>query len=202
MKHLNHATLLLTECLVLALLLSGCGESTAQAPATSPEPSAAMSAPGSEAEPPADSAAGAEASRPAGSEERGAARTATATAVRASSTPTTSSASGLTVRRLVVARDVEAREPVGADTRFNLNGEPLYAFLEMASTSTDAQEILVTFEHEDGTSVGHVELEIPSNVPRWRTWALSHNVTRAGEWRAVVRTAEGEIIGEATFEAI
>jgi len=196
MKQLTMATLLLAECYVLALVLTSCGEPTSQTPSTAPEPHAVLAAPASEA--------ALEGAQTARVEPARAASASAPAAAPATATPETTgtSAAGLTVRRLVVARDVENREPVGAGRRFSDSGEPLFAFLEMASESDEAQQIQVTFEHDGGTSVGHVTLEIPANAPRWRTWALSHNIGRAGEWRAVVRTSEGELLGELSFEII
>lgn len=198
MKDLFKTLAILAGCAALSALLAACGEPSSQAQETSPgagphggPAGAAALEGGVPVAAPAPPAASASTDDDASPAPRPAPRE-TATA----------SAAGLRVRRLVVARDVEAREPVGAGRRFARDGEPLFAFFEVASTSRDQQEVVVTFEQDDGTSVGHVRLEVPPRAPRYRTWALSHNVNRAGDWRAVVRTAEGELLAEAPFEVI
>jgi len=108
-------------------------------------------------------------------------------------------ASGILLRRIVVARDVEGREPVGASETFEQGGGALYAFVEAASESDLDQDIVITFERPDGTAVGFVNLLVPAEVPRWRTWARTHNVGQTGQWAAVARTAEGELLGRRPF---
>lgn len=109
-------------------------------------------------------------------------------------------AEGLEMRRLSVARDVENREPVGAASRFVASNEKLYAFMELVNTSDEARQVLVTFENEDGASVGHITVNIPANAPRWRTWAYSRRVNRPGTWTAIITTPEGTELGRERFE--
>jgi hypothetical protein len=107
--------------------------------------------------------------------------------------------SALEVRRIVVARGVENHEPVGVASRFVLDGTPLYAFMELSNPTSERQEIVVTFERTGGTAVGHVHLNVPAHASRYRTWALSRMVNRPGEWTAVVRTVDGELLDELAF---
>ncbi len=106
---------------------------------------------------------------------------------------------GVGLRRLVVARDVRGREPVGVADRF-ASGQPLVAFLELSNTSDEDADVVVTFDRPDGTSVGHVQLSVPAQAPRWRTWARTHNAGTEGPWEAVVRTPDGALVGRTHFE--
>ena len=104
----------------------------------------------------------------------------------------------LKIKRLVVTQAVEDREPV-AVTDVVDSETPVIAFLEVASGSTEDQQVVVTFEHETGDRVGLVNLSVPGNKPRWRTWGRTYNVNRDGRWTAVVRDSRGEELGRTEF---
>ncbi|MEM9190340.1 MAG: hypothetical protein AAGF12_14240 [Myxococcota bacterium] len=104
----------------------------------------------------------------------------------------------LTLRRLEVTRSIEGREPLDPGTSFSSVQAPLFAFIDCANEGAEDQELMVTFEHESGRTAGHVALEIPAEVPRWRTWMRSSHVTVPGAWEAVVRV-DGEVIGRQPF---
>lgn len=106
---------------------------------------------------------------------------------------------GLSLERLVVARDVIDREPVGSGARFEAGEGRIYAFVEAANHREGEADLQVTFEGPGARSVGHVALTIPANVPRWRTWAYSRLIDEPGEWHAVVRTTDGEVLGRTRF---
>ncbi|HEY8429574.1 MAG TPA: hypothetical protein VIL20_14420, partial [Sandaracinaceae bacterium] len=81
------------------------------------------------------------------------------------------------VRRLVVATGVEGREPTGAADVFRLGAQRrLYAFVEAVNETDDAATLRVTFEPDEGESVGHVALQVPANAARFRTWAYTRHV--------------------------
>ncbi len=101
------------------------------------------------------------------------------------------------MKRLVVAKHVENREPVGDGPL--VARQPLVAFLEFSNPSPSPLSVQVTFEHEGGTRVGFVELGIPAHSLRYRTWARSHNVGLPGHWSAVVRDDSGEEVDRQAF---
>lgn len=109
----------------------------------------------------------------------------------------------LQVRRLVVAEGVERgkREPVGAKAKFKLaDVDKLYAFVEVENPGKVESEVFVTFEPEDnGVSQGQVSLDVGAS-PRWRTWAYTRGVKKAGSWAAVVRSADGTVLARTPFE--
>ena len=104
----------------------------------------------------------------------------------------------LKVRRFVVTEKIEEREPQLA-TPLNLGGGPIYAFVELENSGDDPQQIEITFEHESGHTVGHVQLSIPGDVARWRTWGRTANIRKTGRWRAIVHDAAGEELGSTEF---
>lgn len=108
-------------------------------------------------------------------------------------------ASSLKIKRLVVTTGIEKREPVEADA-FRAGSQPVYAFVEMQNAGSEDERIIVTFEHAEGREVGKVELEIPAEQRRWRTWGRTRNVDRPGTWEAVIRTASGKELGRTSFE--
>lgn len=104
----------------------------------------------------------------------------------------------LKIKRLVVTQAVEDREPV-AVTDVVDSETPVIAFVEVASGSNEEQQVVVTFEHEAGEQVSPVNLSVPGNKPRWRTWGRTYNVNRDGRWTAVVRDSRGEELGRTEF---
>ena len=106
---------------------------------------------------------------------------------------------GLSLRRAAMTRGVENREPTDATELFVSSDERLYAHMAVRNTSDDTRFLYVTFERPDGTTTGHVELEIPANVYRWRTWAYTRHAQMPGEWTTVVRDADDHLVAEIPF---
>ena len=101
------------------------------------------------------------------------------------------------VKRLVIASDIEEREPVElASAKVN---EPIVAFVELNNKHDTESDIVVTFEHESGKKVGYVELTVPPKSPRFRTWGRTRNIKDAGEWTAIVSTKSGEELARKSF---
>jgi hypothetical protein len=107
---------------------------------------------------------------------------------------------GLKVRRLVVARHIEGREPAESGTRFTPDGAPLFAFVELENASPDTQQIVVTFERAGGPSLGNVKLDVPAKNARYRTWGQTRRIRNTGTWQAVVRTPSGQELARQAFE--
>jgi hypothetical protein len=105
----------------------------------------------------------------------------------------------LTVKRLNVTTEIKEREPV-ATTALTVGEDPMLAFVEMQNEADVDQKIVVTFEREGHKKVGFVELTIPADKTRWRTWAQTRNIKAPGEWTAVVSTADGTELARTTFE--
>lgn len=105
----------------------------------------------------------------------------------------------LRVRRLVVTSGIAGHEPDGSiGTMAVGEHERVFAFVELANAG-GAGSVVVTFERDGLSPTGHVELEVPQRVGRWRTWAFTRGVTSTGEWRAVVRDVDGRVLAEQDF---
>jgi len=106
----------------------------------------------------------------------------------------------LKLKRLVVTRKIENREPVTGDD-FKLGNAPVYAFLELENSAASPRGIRVLFENEDTkATVGHVKLSVPAAQPHYRTWGNTRMIRDAGHWVAVVTTVDGVELGRAAFE--
>jgi hypothetical protein len=105
----------------------------------------------------------------------------------------------LTVTRLTVTTEVKDREPVEAST-FVAGTESIVAFVEMSNAADVDQKIVVTFESTDAKKVGFIELTVPKNQTRWRTWGQTRNIKRSGDWTAVVSTEAGVELSRTDFQ--
>lgn len=106
----------------------------------------------------------------------------------------------LKLKRIVVTRKIENREPVAGD-EFKLGSAPVYAFVEFENSAHDAQDIRVMFQNEDTkATVGHVKLTVPATQARFRTWGNTRLIRDPGRWVAVVSTADGTELGRAPFD--
>jgi len=106
----------------------------------------------------------------------------------------------LKLKRIVVTRKIENREPVAA-ADFSLGSAPVYAFVELENSANSERNIRVLFQNEDTkASVGHVKLTVPATQTRFRTWGNTRMIRDAGYWVAVVSTADGVELGRAPFE--
>lgn len=115
-------------------------------------------------------------------------------------TPELYAEDGLTLRRFALSRSVEGREPIDSAFSFPAAEAPLYAFVDVANANGDERSVRVIFESPTGEQMGMVDLDIPNEVSRWRTWAYSRMITEPGQWEAIVETDEGELLGRISFE--
>ncbi len=106
----------------------------------------------------------------------------------------------LKLKRLVVTHEIENREPrLGTD--FALDSAPVYAFVELENTGSEARAIRILFQNEDTkATVGHVKLSVPGSQLRFRTWGNTRMIRDPGHWVAVVSTADGVELGRAPFD--
>src|SRR6185436_14576663 len=92
-----------------------------------------------------------------------------AAASAASSSSASAQTGSLHVKRLVVTRKIENREPV-EDHDIKLNSAPIYAFVELENEGAAARGVRILFENErSGATVGHVKLSVPGGQLRFRT---------------------------------
>ena len=106
----------------------------------------------------------------------------------------------LQVKRLIIAKDVENREPVEPASAFATTFDgPIYAFVEVGNRDRVASEVYVSFIREGGIERGPITLRV-GPAPRWRTWANTRLAKQKGTWFAVVRDASGKELARREFE--
>ncbi|MDB4976034.1 MAG: hypothetical protein JWN48_4375 [Myxococcaceae bacterium] len=102
------------------------------------------------------------------------------------------------VDRFVLATGVEGREPVGESDVFDTDTKQIFAFVQLEN-ETAPYAFEVHFEKVDGPrSLYGVKLKVPT-AERYRTWAWTKIRRSPGQYRAVLRTPEGEEIGSREF---
>jgi hypothetical protein len=106
----------------------------------------------------------------------------------------------LFVKRLVIAKGVKSREPVGASNAFAAGAQDkIYAFVEVGNRNQVASEIYVTFVNKKNGKAMSVPLKVGAGS-RWRTWVYTRHATKPGKWLAVVKNAKGKRLASAGFE--
>ena len=110
----------------------------------------------------------------------------------------------LTVAEISTARAYTAAEgATDATTTFSRTDGRVYVVVRIENPTRAEQDIRVAFERAEGTAApgarGGVALHLPAS-PRYRTVARTSTNRAPGRWRAVVRNAEGAVIGQVEFE--
>jgi hypothetical protein len=108
----------------------------------------------------------------------------------------------LFVKRLVIAKGVEAREPVSPASTFTQGeSDRIYAFVEVGNEDKAASAISVSFFRDGESDRGGVELRVGES-PRWRTWAFTRLAKKPGKWHVVVRGPKGQELARDSFEVV
>ena len=108
---------------------------------------------------------------------------------------------GLRVRRLILARNVEDREPVDPSTRFSAAaGGRVYAFIEVDNPARTEAELTIAWTRASGGEERGATTVRVGAMPRWRTWAFTSVARHSGNMLAVVRDSEGNLLARANFE--
>lgn len=131
---------------------------------------------------------------------------ASAPAVMASVAPAPTAAASVAstgsvhVKRLVVTRKIENREPVEG-TELTVGSAPIYAFVELENESAATRGVRILFENEKSkATVGHVKLSVPGGQQHFRTWGNTRMIAEPGRWVAVVSTSDGTELARAPFD--
>ena len=104
--------------------------------------------------------------------------------------------SQLTIEKLVIAKNVENREPVGASDSFPATTEKIYCFIEATNIEKDTQIKFVWYR--DSKKVHTYKLPLKQG-DRWRTYAYKNIYGKKGKWKVVVKDSAGNVITTASF---
>jgi hypothetical protein len=109
------------------------------------------------------------------------------------------SVSDVHIDRFVLAKDVAGREPVEETDTFSTDTDKIFAFVQFANAEGAPFSLRVTWEEADGPAspYGYV-MEVPT-AARFRTWSWTRIKRSPGQYRAVLRTLEGEEVASRTF---
>jgi hypothetical protein len=107
---------------------------------------------------------------------------------------------GLTIKRFVTTAQIENHEPVAVSSVFADHGETVYAFVEVSNESKEEKVLLVDFLMPEGQVSSRIELRVPPRVRRWRTWAYARHLSKPGNWRVEIRSADGRLVQALPFE--
>jgi len=104
---------------------------------------------------------------------------------------------GFTVARLVLSRDIEAREPIGITYVFTPADGQAYCFLEATEITKNTQASFVWYYNDIETA--RIELPIRKGT-RWRTYSSKKFGVRTGQWRIDLVDADGNVLESLPFE--
>jgi hypothetical protein len=105
----------------------------------------------------------------------------------------------LYVKRLVLARGIEGREPLQPSSVFFTGQQSrIYAFIEVGNRDRRASEVRVSFVREGDAEQGVVTLKVGAS-PRWRTWAFTRKARKPGRYTVIVRDGRGEELARKPF---
>ncbi|MCC6557772.1 MAG: DUF2914 domain-containing protein [Polyangiaceae bacterium] len=105
----------------------------------------------------------------------------------------------LKVTRLVLAKGISGREPVGVGTSFKAGElEKLYAFVTLTNEARAATGIVVAFAPPGGGAPVRIKLDVGTER-RWRTWATTRKARAPGAWSVSVSDASGAVLARSSF---
>ena len=106
-------------------------------------------------------------------------------------------AAAFDVKRLVICKDVQNREPVDASDTFSADTPKVYAFLEAVNISADTDIGFVWYHGENEM----LRVTVPVRQGgRWRTYANKNLYGLTGAWRVEIQAPDGAVIGAIGFE--
>ena len=101
------------------------------------------------------------------------------------------------ISTMVVAKDVQDREPVGVSETFPASTEKVYCFIEATNISEDTEATFVWY-HE-GQEMRTFTLPIMQGH-RWRSFAYKNLHGKTGNWQVVVKDTTGNSVKAITFK--
>ena len=101
------------------------------------------------------------------------------------------------VSTMVVAEDVQDREPVGVAETFPASTEKVYCFIEATNISEDTEATFVWY-HE-GQEMRTFTLPIMQG-PRWRAFAYKNLHGKTGNWKVEIKDKTGNSVKSIPFK--
>jgi hypothetical protein len=101
------------------------------------------------------------------------------------------------ISTMVVAEDVQDREPVGVSETFPASTEKVYCFIEATNISENTEATFVWY-HE-GQEMRTFTLPIMQGH-RWRTFAYKNLHGKTGNWKVEVKDETGNSVKAITFK--
>ena len=102
-----------------------------------------------------------------------------------------------TIKKVVVAKDVQNRQPIGVSDTFSSKIGRVYCFV-MAKNIKQDSEIVVTWYFEE-KKIHTYKLPLKRGS-MWRTFAYKNISGKKGNWRVVIRDPERHIYKSAPFK--
>jgi len=101
------------------------------------------------------------------------------------------------IATMVVAEDVQDREPVGVAETFPASTEKVYCFIEATNIAEDTEATFVWY-HE-GQEMRTFTLPIMQG-PRWRSFAYKNLHGKAGNWKVEIKDKTGNSVKSIPFK--
>jgi len=101
-----------------------------------------------------------------------------------------------TIKKLVVAKDVKNRQPVGVSDTFSSSIGKVYCFI-MATDIAQDSEIIVTWYFKE-KKIYTYKLPLKKGT-MWRTFAYKNVSGKKGKWIVVIRDSDRHIYKSASF---
>lgn len=106
-------------------------------------------------------------------------------------------APAFSVSAIVIAKDVQDREPVGVEDTFPASTEKVYCFIEATNISADTEATFVWY-HE-GQEMRSFTLPVMQGH-RWRTFAYKNLYGKTGNWKVEIRDINNSFVKSITFK--
>lgn len=101
------------------------------------------------------------------------------------------------ISRIVIAEDVQDREPIGVAEIFSASTERVYCFIE-ATDIVENTEVNFVWYHE-GKEMRTFTLSLMEG-PRWRTFAYKNLHGQTGNWKLEIKDKTGNSLKSITFK--
>lgn len=101
-----------------------------------------------------------------------------------------------TIKKVVVAKDVQNRQPVGVSDTFSSATGKVYCYILAADIKQDS-EIIVTWYYAE-KKIHTYKLPLKKGN-RWRTFAYKNVSGKKGKWIVVIRDSDRHIYKSASF---